>query len=307
MTTTARLRALVAVAETGSVRAAAQRLVLTESAVSAAVGALTKDVGVPLVEREGRGLRLTPAGHTFAGYARTILGLHDEAVAAARGDIDPNRGRIRLAAVTTAADHVLPTALAGFRSQYPDVQLRLDVAASEQVWALLDTHETDVVIAGRPPQWLGGIVVQAMRDNELLAVAAPPVAADFDTEDTTWLLRETGSGTRAACEALLSAMEVEPPRLTLGSNGAVVAGAVAGLGVTLVSRDAITRQLADGELVPVPLPATPLSRPWHVVTHRQVSATVALFVEHLLASGANSEPRWRRPRSSPARSTRRGS
>ena len=63
MTTEARLRAFVAVAETGSVRAAAQRLVVTESAVSAAVSALTRDVGAPLLERQGRGLRLTPRAH----------------------------------------------------------------------------------------------------------------------------------------------------------------------------------------------------------------------------------------------------
>ena len=67
MTTTARLQALVAVADTGSVRAAAGRLVVTESAVSAAVAALTREVGAPLVEREGRGLRLTSAGRAFAG------------------------------------------------------------------------------------------------------------------------------------------------------------------------------------------------------------------------------------------------
>jgi len=51
----------------------------------------------------------------------------------------------------------------------------------------------------------------------------------------------------------------------------VVAGAVAGLGVTLVSRDAVARQLAEGELVPVVLPGTPLRRPWHAVTHRQTA------------------------------------
>ena len=63
----------MAVAETGSVRSAAQRLVVTESAVSAAVAALTRDVGLPLLERQGRGLRLTASGRTYAGYARAIL------------------------------------------------------------------------------------------------------------------------------------------------------------------------------------------------------------------------------------------
>jgi LysR family transcriptional regulator, low CO2-responsive transcriptional regulator len=282
MTTTARLRAFVAVADAGSVRAAAARLTLTESAVSAAIGALTKDVGVPLVERDGRGVRLTRAGATFAEYARTILGLHGEALAAVRGDVDPARGSIRLAAVTTAADHLLPAALAGFRERYPDVDLRLHVGTSEHVWSLLDVHETDLVIAGRPPTRLAGIVVRAMRGNDLVVVAAPRVAEDFDVERATWLMREEGSGTRATIAALLTGLQVEPPMLTLGSNGAVVAAAVVGLGVTLVSRDAVVGPLAAGDLVEIPMRGTPLHRPWHVVTHRQTPLSVGLLVEHLL-------------------------
>ena len=154
MTTEARLRAFVAVAETGSVRAAAQRLVVTELAVSAAVSALTRDVGAPLLERQGRGLRLTPAGLTYAGYARTILGLHEEALAAARGDADPAKGQVRLAAVTTAGEHVLPVVLASFRAAHPGIQLGLEVGTRDHVWGLLAAHEADLVIAGRGrPRW----------------------------------------------------------------------------------------------------------------------------------------------------------
>ncbi|MEV4008234.1 LysR family transcriptional regulator, partial [Actinomadura sp. NPDC049753] len=87
--TEARLRALVALADTGSVRSAARRLYVTESAVSAAVAALTRELGVPLVSREGRGVRLTGAGAVYAGYARQVLGLLEEGRAAARGAADP--------------------------------------------------------------------------------------------------------------------------------------------------------------------------------------------------------------------------
>lgn len=296
MTTAARLRAFVAVADTGSVWAAAKRLTLTESAVSAAVAALTRDVGVPLIERDGRGVRLTAAGTTYAGYARTILGLYTEAVAAARGENDPEHGRLRLAAVTTAGDHLLPRVLANFRHRHPDVDLRLDVGTSEYVWNLLASHDADLVIAGRPPRRLASLTLCATRANELVVVAAPAVAARFDAT-TTWLLREPGSGTRATCEALLAAREAEPPKLTLGSNGAVVAGAVAGVGVTLVSRDAVAAQLATGQLIEVAMPGTPLHRPWHVVCHQPAPRTVDLFVDHL----RHVEEGW-----SPARSTARG-
>ena len=295
--TVARLRSFVTVADTGSVRAAARRLVVTESAVSAAIAALAREVGVPLIERDGRGLRLTPAGQTYAGYSRTILGLHEEALAAAR--TDPAHGRVRVAAVTTAGEHVLPTLLATFLATHPGIDIQLEVGTSERVWELLATHQADLVIAGRPPPDLDQAVVRAVRPNTLIVVAAP--ALSFELSRTRWLLREVGSGTRTTCEALLAGWEVDPPRLTLGSNGAVVAGAAAGLGVTLISSDAVAAQLADGTLVEVAIPGGPLHRPWHAVTAGQVPASVGLLIGHLLTGEAG----WRGP-ASPGSSTARG-
>src|SRR5579872_4049935 len=107
LSTVARLRTLVAVADSGSVRAAAVRLSVTESAVSAALAALAREVRVPLVERAGRGLRLTEPGQAYAGYARQILGLHAEALTTARSGGDPEQGRVRVAAVPTAGEHLL--------------------------------------------------------------------------------------------------------------------------------------------------------------------------------------------------------
>jgi LysR family transcriptional regulator, low CO2-responsive transcriptional regulator len=305
VTTQARLRAFAAVAESGSVRAAAQRLVVTESAVSAAIAALTREIGVPLVERHGRGVGLTPAGQTYASYARTLLGLHAEALSAARGDGDAEHGLVRMAAVTTAGDHVLPGMLASFRDRHPGVSLRLDVGTSEHVWALLEAHECDLVIAGRPPP-VPGLVVRAVRPNTLVVVGSPETARGFAVPRATWLLREPGSGTRATCEALLAALDADPPALTLGSNGAVVAGAAAGLGVTLASRDAVRAELGAGGLVTLAVPHTPMRRPWHAVTHRHVPAATRLLLSHLLAAGGPAGQRWRPPGgrgASPAQST----
>ena len=151
MSTVARLRTLVAVADCGSVREAARRLTVTESAVSAALAALAREVRVPLVERHGRGLRLTGPGQAYAGYARQILGLHEEALAAARSGPDAERGRVRVAAVTTAGEHLLPSSLASFLGAHPGVDLRLEVGSSERIWAMFTAHEADLVIGGRPP------------------------------------------------------------------------------------------------------------------------------------------------------------
>jgi LysR family transcriptional regulator, low CO2-responsive transcriptional regulator len=289
VTTTGRLRAYVAVTDTGSVRAAAARLTVTESAVSAALAALTREVGVPLLERHGRGVRLTEPGRIFAGYARAILGLQEEGLAAARGDTDPEHARVRVAAVTTAGEHILPLVIASLRERHPGVDLRLEVGNRERVWELFAAHEADLVIAGRPPQSLD-VAVRAIRRNELVVVGSPGA---YDPTRATWLLREAGSGTRATCQALLAELDADPPTLTLGSNGAVVAGAVAGLGVTLVSRDAVREALAAGQLVELAIPHTPLRRPWHAVSHRHASAAVDLLVEHLCAQPGPPAVRWR--------------
>ena len=297
--TESRLRSLVALADTGSVRAAAMQLYVTESAVSSAVTSLAKELGVPLVERAGRGVRLTPAGEAYLTYARQIIGLLEQGRAAARGESDPAHGRLRLAAVTTAADQLLPALLAGFRAAYPEVELTLEVGPSRHVWALLAEHRADLVIAGRPPSRLDRRAaayapdaaarrVLAVRANELVVVAASPLR--FDLASTPWVLREPGSGTRVTAEAYLAEHDVSPPTLVLGSNGAVIAGAAAGLGAALVSRDAVRTELADGRLTVVPAPGTPLSRPWHAVAGPVVTATTRLFVDHLLAA-----PGWHPP------------
>jgi DNA-binding transcriptional LysR family regulator len=284
VSTVARLRALVAVADSGSVREAARRLTVTESAVSAALAALAREVRVPLVERDGRGLRLTGPGRAYARYARQILGLHDEALSAARAGDAPGRGRVRVAAVSTAGEHLLPGQLASFLGAHPEVDLRLEVGSSERIWAMFAAHEADLVIGGRPPAHIGDAVITATRPNLLVVVASPATAAGFDLARTRWLQREAGSATRAHGETLLTGLEADPPRLTLGSSGAVIACAVAGLGATLAPREAVRRHLDAGELAEIPVPGTPLRRPWRAVTHLRTPAAAGLLVRHLIAN-----------------------
>jgi len=280
MTTNARLRVFVELAEHGSVRAAARSLVVSESAVSAALSALAGEVGVALVERDGRGVRLTRAGVRYAEYARQILGLQAEAIAVARSESGPEHGLVRLAAVTTAGEHVLPDLLVSFRLEHPGVGLSLEVRPRQEVWNLMQRYEADVVLAGRPPEGLPG-TLRATTPNTLVVVGAPDQAVHFDAHSATWLLREPGSGTRATCLGVLAYLEAEPPQLTLGSHGATVAAAVAGLGVTLVSTQSVATEVSSGRLVVLDVPGTPLDRPWHLVSNSRPTASAELMVAHI--------------------------
>lgn len=277
--TPARLHNFLAIVEHGSARAAAQRLSVTESAVSASLAALHREVGAVLLERSGRGLRLTDAGTVFAGYARRILGLIDEGLAAAREGNAAERGRVRLGTVTTVGEYLVPGLLASFRRRYPEVEITLDVGVRDRIFALLADHQLDVVIGGRPLPGRG-LVTRATRANSLIVVAGR--ASDVpELQAATWLLREPGSGTRDTTLALLDSLDLTPPLLALGSHGAVVASAVLGLGVALVSADSVSHHLQSGELRRIAVRGTPLDRPWHVATSATPTATSRLLVAHL--------------------------
>src|SRR5262245_25949564 len=160
------LKAFVEVVNTGSVHGAAEQLMVSQPAVSAALSSLQEEVGVPLLVRAGRGLEVTPAGRVFAQRARQILRLKEDATAAARETLDPERGRVRLAAVTTAGEHVAPRFLATFRARYPEAELSLEVGNRDHVWELLADREVDLSIGGRPPG--EEFVTLAIRPNVLV-------------------------------------------------------------------------------------------------------------------------------------------
>ena len=300
--TLSQLRAFVEVAVTGSVRQAAAHLLVSQPAVSAAVTALSRDLGVPLVARDGRGLELTAAGRVFAGYARQVLGLLDEARGAAAGQLHPERGRVRLAAVTTAGEHVLPPYLAAFRARCPEAEMTLEVGNRNRVWELLSYREVDLVIGGRPPAG-GRFATLATRANRLVVVAPrsdgpeptnaeaerplPRTVTVAELAERVWLVREPGSGTRGTAEELFEDLGISPPTLTLGSNGAIRESVRAGLGVTLISRDAVARELRLGALEEWRGPGLPLERSWHVVgrADEELAPTAALFLERLVSPG----------------------
>jgi LysR family transcriptional regulator, low CO2-responsive transcriptional regulator len=295
------LRTFLAVAEHESVHGAAQELVVTQAAVSASLAALQKALGLALVTPDGRGLRLTDAGKSYATYARRILGLLDEAGVAAAASADPERGELRIAAVTTAAEQVVPHILGGFRRRHPLTGIRLEAGNRERVRSLLDRHQVDLVVGGRPePGW--EVDVHAVRPHELVVVAAPALAAEAAgaggpaglltwLAHQTWLLREPGSGTRASTAALLAEMDIAPLTLIVGSNGAIRESASVGLGVTLVSRDAVAAELSAGRLAEIAVPGTPLHRDWYLVArHNGLPPPASRLVDHVLHTGAFRTP-----------------
>ena len=166
------LSSFLAVAREGSVSAAAEKLFVTQPSISAAVSALSRELGVDLTERVGRGVGLTAAGQAFRPYAADVLGLVEQGRQAAREAADLSMRSLRLVAVATAAEYVVPALLRSFAGLHPEIHLSLEVANRATVFERVLEHEVDVAIAGRPPddERIAGF---AFLRNELALIVAP--------------------------------------------------------------------------------------------------------------------------------------
>jgi DNA-binding transcriptional LysR family regulator len=241
-------------------------LLVSQPSVSAAVASLARELGTVLFERHGRGVRPTESGEAFAPYAAQVLGLLEQGKNAAQEAAHPENSKVRLVAVNTAGEYLAPPLIQAYRQLHPGVSILLEVGNRATVFERLESRRADIGIGGRPAgRSLAGYPLVG---NELVVVGRE---VPGDLARTPWLLREEGSGTRLATERLLADLDLgsaengAPEVLTLGSNGAIKQGLAVGLGVTLISRFAVARELRDGTLCEIGAAGTPLSRPWHVL------------------------------------------
>ena len=254
------LRIFVAVAEREHVTRAAEALHLTQSAVSAAVASLEERHGAKLFHRVGRGIVLTEAGTLFLREARAVLARVEgaELVLAELGGL--KRGTLTLQASQTIAGYWLPRHLVAFRRAHPGVDVRLSVGNTAGVARAVHDGAVDLgFVEGRVD--LPGLESRAVARDRLVVVVMPdhPWAAEAALTadrlpESEWVLREPGSGTRAAFEdaarghGVLDQLRVA---FALPSNEAVRGAVEAGLGATALSASVAAPSIEAGLLVRV--------------------------------------------------------
>ncbi|CAB4686391.1 MAG: LysR family transcriptional regulator [Actinobacteria bacterium] len=290
------LSSFLAVAREGSVSAAAEKLYVTQPSISAAVSALSKELGVDLTERVGRGVGLTAAGEAFRPYAADVLGLIEQGRQAAREAADLSTRSLRIVAVATAAEYVVPPLLQAFAAKHPEIKLTLEVANRANLFDRVLEHEVDVAIAGRPPED-DRVAGKAFLKNEIALITAtndPLVGMKNirpeDLADRVWLQREPGSGTRQMVNEFFGGHDLRPQTLTLGSNGAIKQAVKLGLGVSLQSRMAVEQELATGQLSELHVKGGLPDRQWYALHSATVPPrpAVELFLEFAFSPAARS-------------------
>jgi DNA-binding transcriptional LysR family regulator len=138
------LELLHAVAAEGSISRGAERLLISQPAVSKQIASLERALGLALLERLPRGVRLTQAGEIVAGYANRIFALRDETLLAIEDYRGLRRGRLRIGASTSISVYVLPELIVRFRQQFPHIQIQLEVARSSEIEKRLIQGELDL-------------------------------------------------------------------------------------------------------------------------------------------------------------------
>ena len=250
-----RMRLLVALANERSVSAAAEAVGITQSTASEHVRVLETAMGQPLVERFGRGSRLTDAGRALAARAAEALA----SLAAGEEEIADlaglKTGRVTLAASWSPGAYLLPDTLGCFRHEYPGVGIELEVASSADVIQRLLAGRVQLAIVGAVPDD-DRLAAQPFCDDEIVGVAKPgllPIrrgtvtAAALSAE--TLLAGESGSSTQDRADEELGAAGVEPKTIwRLGSGEGVKRCAVEGLGYAFLSRYAVVDEFEQGKL-----------------------------------------------------------
>ena len=287
------LKAFVEVAKAAGIGRAAQALHLTQPAVSMQIRDLEAAVGLPLFERAGKGMRLTTTGEYFLVYARRIFATLKEAedtIARLRG---LQGGRVLIGMVSTA-DHFLPQLLARFRGEHPGVEIRLQVGNREQLAQALHANEVDLAVMGRPPDNLAARSEPfAAHPLAIVAAAGHPLArrrglAPAAVADQPFIVREPGSGTRAAMEEFFAEHRLAPPAIMeMGGNETIKQAVLADMGLAFLSLHTVAQELARGELRVLDIEGLPLLRRWHIVSQqaRTLSPAAEAFRYFVLEEG----------------------
>jgi LysR family transcriptional regulator, low CO2-responsive transcriptional regulator len=261
-----------AIAETGSISAAAQRMHISQPALSREIKDFEERLGVKLFDRLPRGMRMTHAGEVLHEYALRLFEIAHIAEASMKEMADARMGSLSIGASNTNGTYVLPQRLAVFRRTNPGVRITMFIGNTEQIsQGVADMRFTLGFIEG--PLHVAGLIAEKFEKDELL----PVVAADHglskkrrllatDINGQPLLMREKGSGTRELIAETLDANDVKQGSvMEFGNTEALKQAAMHGGGIAWLPRISIAKELDEGRLQLLPIKRLMIQRPLSVI------------------------------------------
>ncbi len=265
------LRLLSAAARGHSFAAAAEACHVTPPAVTMQMQQLEAAAGLPLFDRNGRGLTLTAAGREVLAAAEKIDAVLADCAAGLAALKSLASGRVTVGVVSTAK-YFAPQMLAAFARLHPTIEIELIIGNREDTIAAFNDWRFDIAVMGRPPE---DIAVESapIGDHPQVIIAPPdhPLAGRRaiqppDIAGEKMLMREPGSGTRLLAERFLARHGVKARvSMEISSNETIKQAVIAGLGIAFISAHTIAAEIADRRLAVLDVVGLPELRHWFVV------------------------------------------
>lgn len=252
-----RLKVFRAVAQHLNFSRAADALLLTQPAVTQQIKALEDEYGVPLFDRSGGRIALTPAGEALLPYAEKLKAISDEAYEAVTSSVGNYAGNLPLGASQTIGQYLLPNLVSAFLRENPRIAITAVSGNTDEMLQALAAHRIQLAMIEGPGLRKDLHIEPFMEDHMVLVVPASHEWADHEISidalrNAPLLMREFGSGSRRVVEGALAKAGIKKKDLKtameLDSTEGLLSAVEAGLGVTFVSRWAVRNQLALGTL-----------------------------------------------------------
>jgi DNA-binding transcriptional LysR family regulator len=259
-----------AVAEEGSVSRGAERLHVSQPAVSKQLRELERSLGMALFYRLSTGVRLTNAGQLLWTYSKQLFALETEAEGAMHDLRELRRGTLTVGASTTIGSYLLPDICAAYSTLYPGISLRLEINNTVHTIKLLLDNAVDLALTEGFVE-LPHLTAETFLQDKIVAVTAPnhPLAQKEavslgELADFPLILRECGSGTREVVERALVERDITiAPAMTLGHTEAIKRAVVGGAGWAFLSRLAVEHEAKTGRLHILQVEGWEVQRPFH--------------------------------------------
>ncbi|KZE79422.1 LysR family transcriptional regulator [Paenibacillus elgii] len=290
------LRLFHTIASTGNVTRASELLNISQPAITAQIKKFEKELSIPLLKPNGRGIALTDAGEKIALLAKRLFAVEQQIDQFCHEYRDGTNGHIRLAATYLPAQFLIPAWIAKFKQQYEQVEMTITTTNSSDALKQLLQMEVDLAVyGGLAEEYPDAIQTEELFRDELWFVVAPnhkyanQQVSLGEMMKEPFVMREEGSSTRERLLALCRTYSVSKPRITLQFNGLheAIMAVIAGYGANFVSSLVVREYVQRGELCRVYVEGVRLQNTIAICTRKNepLSAAAANLVRIIRQSG----------------------
>lgn len=261
------LHVFISVVELQNFSRAAEAHHMTQPAVSQYIRTLEEQIGSKLLDRNNQYVHLNKAGEVVYHYGKEILGLYNHMHHHVDDLINKASGPLTIGASYTFGEYVLPRLIAELKKTFPEIHPTVTIGNTARIANLVESHQLDIgIVEGHFKN--KALIQEEFAEDFMVVVASSehPLAQKERIEISelshqTWIVRESGSGTREATEKLFQLWNISPAKLMHYSSTQPIKESVeVGLGVSLLSKWAVQKELKYGDLAVINIDEPPLKR-----------------------------------------------